>query len=445
MLKTGDQRMLHIEDITQTGEGVAKDNGFTVFVDDTIPGDTVWAEITQVKKNYAKGKCLKRECPSILRRTDGVECPYRHACGGCAFFDVDYHEQLHMKQKQIKEALERIGGIHNPPIEPVIGMGYPYHYRNKAQYKVCAGGLGFYKKGSHQVIPIDSCLTQPVSSEKVIKLVNRIIEEFGLTIYDEKTHKGLLRGVLQRENRNGQIMLVFIINGNRLPQHGEIIEMLSQDPDIVSVYLNINKNKGNRILGDKDVLLSGKPYLTEVLGDKTYQISPSSFFQVNSQQAEILYEVVRRMAQLKPGDTVYDLYCGTGTIGLYITEPGMKLYGIEINEQAVEDAKVNARLNEMDNAQFLAGKAEVITKDLDDEPNCIILDPPRKGCDKSLIDLLLEIKCPRIVYVSCNPASLARDLKDLKEEYDIVSVQPVDLFPMTGHVETVVLMSRVEK
>ncbi len=442
MLKKNEKLMMHIDDMTKSGEGVARHNGMTVFVDQGVVGDTVQGVITEVKKNYAKARLEKLERPSILRKSDGILCPYKDQCGGCAFFDVDYHEQLNIKQKQVKDALERIGGFQDPDILPIIGMGIPYHYRNKAQYKVSRNGIGFYKKGSHDVVPIQSCLTQPEISNHVIEIVDQIIKKYGITVYDEKTHKGLVRGVLQRTNREGKVMLIFVVNGDFLPDQEEIIKELQTLPEIVSIYLNINKNKGNRIMGDENVLLWGDASLTEYLGDKRFEISPGSFFQVNTAQTEMLYETVKEFANLKPGEEVYDLYCGTGTIGIYISEEDTKLTGIEISREAVQDAIRNAKINKMTNAQFLSGKAEVVTKDLEGNPDCIILDPPRKGCDASLIHLLQELKAPRIVYVSCNPASLARDLKELSYSYEIREVQPVDLFPMTGHVETVVLMSR---
>ncbi|MGI6109811.1 MAG: 23S rRNA (uracil(1939)-C(5))-methyltransferase RlmD [Eubacteriaceae bacterium] len=444
MLKKNDTIDITIEDMTATGEGVGKHEGMTVFVDGAVPGDEVSARIGVVKPRYAKAEIKEVIQPSSKRKSDGFVCPNAAVCGGCPFFDVDYAEQLRLKEKQVRDALQRIGGFEDPQVLPVIGMENPYHYRNKAQYKVCSKGLGFYQKGSHQVVPIGSCLTQPENSERIISILNSIIKKNGLTVYNEQTHKGLLRGIIQRTNRKGETMLVFVINGRRLPNEQEIISKLSRDKDIVSVYININREKGNRILGKESRLIYGQEYLTETLGGKQFKLSPSSFFQVNTEQTEVLYGLVRDYANVQPGEALYDLYCGTGTIGIYVADGDTRLTGIEINPEAVADAQENAALNGLTNAEFLAGKAEVIAPELSGKPDCIILDPPRKGCDESLLKLLLELKAPRIVYVSCNPTTLARDLKILAPDYKAEKIQPVDLFPQTGHVETVVLMSRVE-
>ncbi len=445
MYAKNDKIQTLVTDMTSTGEGVSKADGMTVFTEGAVPGDKITSKIVAVKPNYLKSELISIDEESEDRRKDQAVCPYQKQCGGCPFFDIDYSAQLRLKEKQVRDALERIGGFENPPVEPIVGAAEPFFYRNKAQYKVGPDGLGFYAKGSHDVVPTATCLTQPKNSGRIISLINSIIKKNKLSLYDEKTHKGLLRGIIQRTNREGKTMIVFVVNAKRMPEERAIADKLLKDSDIVSVYVNVNKAKGNRILGAENRLIGGEEYLTEKLGGRTFQISPSSFFQVNTAQTEVLYGIVKEYADLKSGEEVYDLYCGTGTIGIYIADDGIKLTGIEINPESVEDAKTNAELNGLTDAEFLAGKAEVVVPEAGGEPDCVILDPPRKGCDRSLLELLLEMKTPRIVYVSCNPTTLARDLKILAGDYTIEKVQPVDLFPQTGHVECVVLMSRAKE
>lgn len=429
-----------ITDLTATGEGVAHIDGFTVFVEGAVPGDTVQATVTTVKAQYALAETTKILTPSSGRAPENP-CPHAGTCGGCSYYNLTYGAQLEAKYRLVADALKKIGGFEKLNISPVLASK-PWHYRNKAQYKCGKDGLGFYKKKTHDVIPVANCRLQSENNARIAALIGQIIKDYHLSLYDENTHQGLLRGVLTRTNRCGQTMVVFIINAKKLPDAAAIAQTLMSDPDIVSVYQNTNTSPGNVVLGKDFKLLAGAQVLSETLGDKTFELSPSAFFQVNTEQTEVLYDTVKAFADLKPGETLYDLYCGTGTIGLYIAQPGVKLYGVELNKQAVQDARRNAARNHID-ATFLAGKAEIIAPELSEKPDCVVLDPPRKGCDKTLLDLLLKLKAPRIVYVSCNPATLARDLKILSTAYTVEKVQPVDLFPQTGHVETVVLLTKL--
>lgn len=438
LLKIGQEITAEIIDITSTGEGIAKPDNFTVFIDNTVPGDLVQAKITQIKSSYATAKLEKIINKSNDRRTQSY-CPYEEICGGCSFNSLNYVKQLEYKEKTVRDALERIGGFKNLNILPIMG-GREFNYRNKAQYKVGEEGTGFYAKRTHNLIAVNDCKIQSDVSNKVLKFVNQLIKEYKISIYNENKHSGLIRGILLRNNKENEVMVVLILNGKNLPHQNEIIQQLKSDPNIISAYININTAKNNTVLGKETINLFEKKPLIETLGDKKFIISPQSFFQVNPEQTEVLYHTVKEFADLKPGENLFDLYCGTGTIGMYCYEEGVQLTGVEINKEAVKDAIKNAQLNNIEKATFLAGKAEVIAPNLESKPDCIILDPPRKGCESSLLELLLDLESKRIVYVSCNPSTLARDLKILSQKYNIIKVQPVDLFPQTGHVETVVLL-----
>lgn len=429
---------LLINNITSTGEGISQYKGFTIFIDNAVPGDTVLCKIVKIKSNYAVGKIIKILSKSPTRVKNDF-CPYEDLCGGCSYSKVNYENQLKFKQQSVKDALERIGGFKDLNIQPIIASKES-SYRNKAQFKVNKNGIGFYKKGTHDLINLDSCFLQTTETNYLMKELNNLIKKYNISIYNEKTHQGLLRGILIRTNRENEFIIVLIINGDKLPNQELIINDLKSLNSIVGIYLNINKNKGNKILGNKEITLYKTKDLIETLGTKSFKISPNSFFQVNTEQTEKLYNIVKEYADIQKNETVLDLYCGTGTIGIYVSDNTNKLIGVEIVEDAIKDAIENAKLNNLVNYEFYQGKAEEVISKLTDKPTCIILDPPRKGCDSNLLDYLLKIKVPRIVYISCNPTTLARDLKILSEDYKIEKVQPIDLFPQTGHVETVVLL-----
>jgi len=444
-----DQLELSVYDITHTGEGIARYDNLVIFVQGAIPGETVLAEITKMKKTYATAIVKKRITGSSY--AEKPVCPFFERCGGCQWLNMTYDGQLFFKEKRVKDALDRIGKLTSVSIDPIIGMDNPFHYRNKAQYKLSSKGIGFYEKRSHRVVPIDNCINQDPSCADVIATFNLIIEKFKLSVYDERAHKGLLRGIIQRTNQKSENMIILVINSKSLQRKEAIIEEICAGiPNVVSIYVNSNRNKGNVILGKHSTLIYGKPQLLERIGHCEYHISPASFFQVNTKQTKVLYDKVAEFCDLKGEEIVFDLFCGTGTIGIYLADQAKHVYGIEVVKAAVIDAKENARLNNIENIDFYEGRAETATHMLIEgkqvKPDIIIVDPPRKGCDGRLIDLMLELAVEKIVYVSCNPSTLARDLALLTEtNYQVEKIQPVDLFPGTGHVETVVLMSRVEK
>lgn len=447
-MKIKEKITMVLEDITHSGEGVGRIDNMIVFVDGGVPGDTVEIEITAIKKTYMTGKILKLIAPSGTRQEP--PCPYFGRCGGCQLLQVQYDAQLAIKHKIVTDALERIGGIKDVPVNAVIGMEVPYRYRNKAQFKISGKGVGFFAKRSHQIVPIEDCLTQPESCAQVIETFNALLKDGCFELYDEQQHAGFLRGIVQRTNEQGENMLVIVGNGKKLKHKDKILQAITERiPDVRSIYLNVNTTRGNAVLGRENHLLLGTPQIEERIGDLSFLISPNSFFQVNTRQTKVLYDLVKRMAALTGTETLFDLYCGTGTIGLYLAREAAQVYGIEIVENAVLDAQENAERNQIENIRFIQGKSETEAPKLADEgvhPDVIVLDPPRKGCDPALLEMIKNLAVSKVVYVSCNPSTLARDLKILREYgYQVQEVQPVDLFPGTGHVETVCLMSKKDK
>ncbi|MFZ7133900.1 MAG: 23S rRNA (uracil(1939)-C(5))-methyltransferase RlmD [Eubacteriales bacterium] len=442
---------LHIEDMTHTGEGVGKVNRFTVFVDESIPLDQVKAKIVQVKKNYALGELKEIIVPSPYRIQP--TCEYFEKCGGCQTQNIEYHYQLRLKEKHVLHSLQKLGGIDTNAIDfkPIIGMKIPFNYRNKAQYKLNKEGIGFYAKKSHDIIPVEKCSIQSKCSENTMAHLSRFIQEYKISIYDEKTHQGVLRGIVERVSTiNHDIMLILVLNAKHFKYKKELIHFVQRNlPAVRSLNFNFNLKKTNVVLSQENQLVYGREKIQDGIGDLKYEISPLSFFQVNPIQTKVLYDQVKTYAGLTGKETVFDIYCGMGTIGLYLAKEAQRIYGIEIVPQAIKDAQANAKLNGITNTQFIAGKAEEKLPLLFKEGICadvVIVDPPRKGCDSALLQTILTMVPDRIIYVSCNPGTLARDLKVLVEGgYHIHSIQPVDMFPHTMHVETVVLMSRVEK
>ncbi|MEF9918726.1 MAG: 23S rRNA (uracil(1939)-C(5))-methyltransferase RlmD [Eubacterium sp.] len=444
-MEINDKIEMNLVDITHSGEGVGREENMIVFVDGGVPGDKAEVEITTLKKTYALGKILNIIEPSPERVEPA--CPYFGKCGGCQLLHVNYAEQLRIKGKMVKDAIERIGDLKTVEVEPVIGMENPTRYRNKAQYKIDKKGMGFYEKKSHHIIPITDCLTQPKSCSDVIKTFNELVKTAELSIYNEHVRKGYLRGILQRTNLAGENMIIIIVNGKSLSKKEIMIDaILKGIPNVKSIFVNVNTSKGNAILGKKSTHIYGQMRLDEVIGELHYSISPNSFFQVNSIQTKVLYDLVKKMADLKGSETLFDLYCGTGTIGLYLAKGAKEIYGIEIVGDAVRDARENAELNKIENATFIEGKAEIETGKLVEKgikPDIIVLDPPRKGCEPEILEMIHTLKTKKVIYVSCNPSTLARDLKIMAENgYNVDTIQPIDLFPGTGHVETVVKLTR---
>lgn len=448
-LQAGDIHQVELIDMTHTGEAVARVDNMIVFIEAGLPGDQVEIEVTKTKKNYAQGKLVKIIEPS----PDRIEppCEYAGTCGGCQLQAMSYEGQLRLKEKMVMDALCRIGGLEDINIKPIMGMEEPERYRNKAQYKVSPKGTGFYAKKSHQIVYIEDCLNQPESSADVIRTINEMVQELNLSTYNEKNQKGYLRGVIQRSTLTGENMIILVVNGKSLSHKDAIIEKLTAGiPNLKSIFVNFNQEKGNAILGKKSQRVWGAERIIERIGELDYAISSNSFFQINSLQTKKLYDQIKALADLDGSQVVADLYCGAGTIGLYLANQAKEVVGIEVVKDAVLDARENAGLNNIPNARFIQGKTETILSELvkkdNFSPDLIILDPPRKGCESFLLDTIGALKTPKIIYVSCNPSTLARDLKILGEmDYEVKVVQPIDLFPGTGHVESVVLLERKEK
>lgn len=444
---------LEIEDCGTDGEGIGKADGFTVFVKDAVIGDVVTAKIMKAKKHYGYGRLMEILKPSPYRVEP--KCACARQCGGCQLQALSYEQQLVFKEKKVRGHLERIGGFSDFPMEPIIGMEEPYHYRNKAQFPVGRGKdgriiTGFYAGRTHSIIENRDCVLGVSINKEVLNRVLAYMERYQVEPYEEATGKGLVRHILIRYGFfTGEVMVCIIVNGNKIPMQEKLVESLCEIPGMTSITLNINKERNNVILGDKIRLLWGQEYITDKIGDVSYQISPLSFYQVNPYQTEKLYAKALEYADLHGEETVWDLYCGIGTISLFLAQKAKFVRGVEIVPPAIEDARRNAALNGIENVEFFVGKAEeVLPQEYEKHgvyADVIVVDPPRKGCDETLLQTIVKMQPKRVVYVSCDSATLARDLKYLcGEGYELKKVCPVDQFGHTVHVETVVLMSKVK-
>ncbi len=441
------------EDMTHDGAGVAKVDGFPLFVPNALPGETGKVKVVKVKKGYGFGKMLDLEEESIYRIEPS--CPIYKQCGGCQLQHLSYQGQLNVKKKQVEDVLQRIGGLDldKVTVHDTLGMDDPWRYRNKAQVPVGEreGGLvaGFYQQRSHDIIDMNACLIQEQANDDLVQAVKEIAGSYGIRAYDEKKHKGTLRHVVTRYGKQtGQAMVVLITKDENLPNRKNIVRDITERfPSVKSVVQNINPKRTNVIFGEKTKVLWGNEYIYDTIGDIKFAISARSFYQVNPQQTKVLYDKALEYAELTGTESVIDAYCGIGTISLFLAQKAKKVYGVEIVPEAIEDAKRNAELNEIGNVEFEVGKAEEVMpawKKEGVEADVIVVDPPRKGCDETLLETMLEMKPERIVYVSCNPATLARDLKILEEGgYETREVQPVDMFPHTVHVENVAVLEKV--
>ena len=474
-MKKNDSIELKIEDMGVDGEGIGKYEGMTFFVKDAVIGDTIRAGITKLKKNYGYARVQEILEPSPYRVQP--ECPLYARCGGCQIQAMDYRQQLCYKQKKVRGNLIRIGGfapeLIDSVMEEIVGMEQPYRYRNKAQFPIGADrdGMpvaGFYAARTHSIIPVEDCKLGVTQNEQILGAVLSYMRENGVRPYDETTGRGLVRHVLIRYGfTSKELMVCLVINGETLPQEKKLVDVLCKMDGMTSISVNINRKNTNVILGEETRTVWGSDYITDqihlrdcdhdfALTDTAiaYHISPQSFYQVNPVQTEKLYSLALSYAGLTGRETVWDLYCGIGTISLFLAQKAGKVYGVEIVPQAIEDARSNAALNGITNASFFVGKAEEVLPEFYEKesrkpdadmlhPDVIVVDPPRKGCDEKCLETMLRMEPDRIVYVSCDPATLARDLKILcGGGYELRKVRPVDQFGHTTHVETVVLLSK---
>jgi len=457
---------LTIQSLNSESQGVARMDGLAVFVPGTVPGDVIEGVIESRKDRYAIGRVVRLIAPS----TDRVRpfCKVADRCGGCTLQPMEYMAQLTFKRQQVVSALTRIGGFDHESVEqlvsPVIGMRIPRQYRSKVQFPVTGQPdrpkIGFYASRSHQVVDHDECGIQHPIANAVRAAVRQHLIDHGVEPYREATHGGLLRHIVVRIGfATGQVMVVLVINGERFPAIEALIGTLEivmreysrsagRPYTLHSLYLNHHRQRSNLVMSDRLTLISGEPQIEEQILGIRYLISPLAFFQVNPIQTEVLYQTAVDFAGLTGQETVLDLYCGTGSIALLLARAARRVIGIEVVPQAIEDARINAERNNLDEkVTFLCGKAEDLLPKLATEglvADAAVVDPPRKGCDLALLESIRMIQPARLVYVSCNPATLARDLAVLAEGglYQIQAIQPVDLFPWTGHVECVILMQR---
>lgn len=451
---------LKIENLIFGGEALARYRGFTVFVPYACPGDEIEAEITEVKKDFARARITKiiessphriaPSCPYFYRLEEQVE--NKLYCGGCDWQHIDYQAQLRFKTSMVKEALTYIARIKNPPVADIIPAAQSFNYRNKMQLKI---GLaekddgrkkvicGFFAKNTHYIIDLEKCLIQSESANEILALVRQLLAEYELPGYDEETHRGLMRHVILRTGANtNQYMLIFVTKEKDFPGKHEIAQkIMSRFPSVISVIQNINKAKTNVILGEDTLVIAGKPKIQEKIKGLTFDISPVSFFQTNTAQAEKLYEKVLEFAELTGTEIVLDVYSGAGAIALSVAPKAQKVIGVESVQSAVKDAIANTEWNGIKNVEFRLGEAELVLSRLYKQqvkPEVIIIDPPRKGCSQKVLEAIINLSPRKIIYVSCEPATLARDLQILsKRYYKPEIVQPVDMFPQTAHIECV--------
>ena len=461
-MQKNDTAVVKITDIGVNGEGIGKVDGYTLFIKDAVIGDTVEAKVMKAKKNYGYARLMK-----ILESSpDRVEwkCSFARRCGGCQIQEMSYERQLAFKEQKVRGSLERIGGFDPALIdrvtEPVVGMEEPFYYRNKAQFpfgtdKEGNPVTGFYAGRTHDIIANTDCVLGVPVNKEILEIVLDFMRKNQISAYDEKNGSGLVRHVLIRYGfTTKEIMVCIVINGSGLPHADELIQRLCVIDGMKSISISRNTKQTNVIMGNSYEVLWGQGYITDYIGDIKYQISPLSFYQVNPVQTEKLYSLALEYAGLEGGETVWDLYCGIGTISLFLAQKAGQVYGVEIVPQAIDDARRNAEINSITNAQFYAGKAEEVLPAYYEKyarehggrtahADVIVVDPPRKGCDESLLKTIVKMAPEKIVYVSCDPATLARDLKYLcGEGYELKKVRAVDQFPMTVHTECVVLIQK---
>ena len=449
MLEKNKQYEAVVTDYTAEGQGVAHVEGCAVFLPNAIAGERYMIRIEKAAKTWAAGKIVEilEKSPHRVNR----ECPVAKLCGGCDFWHMDYDEETRLKADRVKTALNRIGGESLQDI-PILSAPTCYGYRNKAQYPVSSKKgkvfAGFFKAGTHQVVENDRCLILPEESDRVRKIVIDYVNYYRLSAYDEQTHKGLLRHIYVRRGAvSGQVLVCLVVNGRKLPHTEDLVERLKAVPGFATLVLNVNTKQGNTILGAENLILYGKGYIEDTLCGLTFRLSPHSFYQVNHHQAQRLYETAIAQAEITKDDTVLDLYCGVGTITLCMAKAAGRVIGVEVVEQAVLDARENAKRNGIENAEFFCGDAGKAALELERQgirPDVAVVDPPRKGLNADTIEALSRMSPRRIVYVSCDPATLARDVALLKDRgYVLKNAQAADLFPRCAHIESIACLTHI--
>ncbi|RRD94595.1 23S rRNA (uracil(1939)-C(5))-methyltransferase RlmD [Clostridiales bacterium COT073_COT-073] len=473
--------IMTIQDISAEGEGIGKYEGYTLFVPKALPGETIKARVLKVKGNFGYAKVEELLEPSAARQE--ADCPAGPLCGGCTLQHIKYEETLKIKQKQIQDCLERIGGLTGIEVMPVLGMAIPMHYRNKVQYPIRQGKngaaqIGFFAPNSHRIIEAPTCCQQDPHTDLILQTIRQMMAKHNITAYQEETGRGLFRHcVIRKSALHKNFHLTLVINAKSISPNikNAIIETFAGDPQISGVSINFHTEKNNVIMGRQTECILGEQYVEDYIGKYKFLISPNSFFQINSAMTEVLYQKALEYASLTGRERVFDLYCGIGTISLFLAEKAKEVIGVEIVPEAIADARENAKRNGIENAEFYVGKAEEVFPKLYAEgrgADVIVVDPPRKGLEPAVIETIRQMQPERVVYVSCNPATLARDLKlfvgEEKEEeregsvltgsqgqesslatgkklarYQVMKVQGVDMFARGGHVETVCLLVKV--
>ncbi|MCW1928358.1 23S rRNA (uracil(1939)-C(5))-methyltransferase RlmD [Bhargavaea beijingensis] len=448
-VQQNDRLIGEITDLTHDGSGVAKIDGYPLFIPGALPGETVEFMVTKTLKKYGFAKLLNIVEPS----EDRVEppCPVFPECGGCQIQHLSYEGQLERKRKMVRDVMDRIAKLPDVPVHPVKGMEHPWRYRNKSQIPFAErdGGqvvAGFFRRGSHTIMDTETCLIQSTEADVVMRTIKHSLHELGIKAYDEQKDKGFLRHVVIRKGKaTGETMVVLVTRTRKFKKKDEVVDLIRGVlPDVTSIVQNVNDRKTNVIMGDETIPLYGPPVITDKIGGVTFEISARSFYQINPDQTEVLYSQALDYANLSGHETVIDAYCGIGTISLFLAKQAKEVYGVEIVPQAIEDAKRNAEVNGFTNTHFEAGAAEDVIPRWYKEGkrfDVLVVDPPRKGCDEHLLRTILDYRPKRLVYVSCNPATLARDLRILEDGgYKTKEVQPVDMFPQSSHVEAVTWM-----
>ena len=439
-----------ITDYTTEGQGIAHIEGCAVFIPNAVAGETCRVRIELVRKTWAAGKIVEilEKSPHRINR----ECPVAKLCGGCDFWHIDYEEETRLKAERVRNCLNRLGG-ENLETLPILAAPTCYNYRNKAQYPVAAkknrAYAGFFKAGTHDVVENDRCLILPEETDRVKSVVTDYVNQHHISVYDEVNHKGLLRHIYVRRGAvSGQILVCLVINGRSIPKVHELVSRLKKIPGFTTLVLSVNTRKGNAVLGDEFITIHGPGFIEDTLCGLNFRLSPRSFYQVNHHQAQKLYEAAISQAEITKADTVLDLYCGVGTITLAMASAAGKVIGVEVIPQAVEDARDNAKRNGIENAEFFCGDAGAAALELEKQgiqADVVIVDPPRKGLNADTIEALARFAPRRIVYVSCDPATLGRDTALIKERgYTVKNAMAADLFPRTVHVESIVCLSRKE-